>query len=124
MIAFAPIGLSPDSTGEFCKSLFQVVGISLMLSWVLAVTVTPLAGAAILKAPGSGEGKDPYDTLIYRTYRGFLRLCLTHRKTVMLTVLALLSLSLAAFSKVDKSFFPNSTSPMFTVDFWRARIRR
>ena len=121
VIAFAPIGLSPDSTGEFCKSLFQVVGISLMLSWVLAVTVTPLAGAAILKAPGSGEGKDPYDTLIYRTYRGFLRLCLTHRKTVMLTVLALLALSLAAFSKVDKSFFPNSTSPMFTVDFWRAR---
>lgn len=121
VIAFAPIGLSPDSTGEYCRSLFQVVGISLMLSWVLAVTVTPLAGAAVLGKMKSSGSADPYSTPIYRAYRNFLRLCLTRRRTVIVSVLALLVLSLAAFGMVDKSFFPNSTSPMFTVDFWRTR---
>lgn len=121
VIAFAPIGLSPDNTGEFCRSLFQVVGISLMLSWILAVTVTPVAGIAMLKVPKQQKNSDPYDTPIYRAYRSFLRLCLTRRKIVLLSVLALLLASIAAFSLVDKSFFPNSTSPMFTVDFWRTR---
>lgn len=121
VIAFAPIGLSPDSTGEYCRSLFQVVGISLMLSWLLAVTVTPLAGAAVLRTTKSAVSADPYGTPIYRAYRNFLRICLTRRKTVIASVFALLVLSMAAFSMVDKSFFPNSTSPMFTVDFWRTR---
>jgi multidrug efflux pump subunit AcrB len=121
VIAFAPIGLSPDSTGEYCRSLFQVVGISLMLSWLLAVTVTPLAGAAVLRTTKSAVSTDPYGTPIYRAYRNFLRICLTRRKTVIASVFVLLVLSMAAFSMVDKSFFPNSTSPMFTVDFWRIR---
>jgi multidrug efflux pump subunit AcrB len=120
-IAFAPIGLSPDSTGEFCKSLFQVVAISLLLSWVLAVTVTPLAGIAILKGNEAGSGIDPYDTRFYRVYRKFLSFCLTRRKSVLVLVAGLLVASFVAFGMVDKSFFPASTSPMFTVDFWTPR---
>ncbi|MFH4410338.1 efflux RND transporter permease subunit, partial [Acinetobacter baumannii] len=42
ILAFAPIGLSQDSTGEYCKSLFQVLLISLMLSWFSALTITPV----------------------------------------------------------------------------------
>lgn len=120
-IAFAPIGLSPDNTGEFCKSLFQVVSISLLLSWVLAVTVTPLAGIAILRSNAAGSETDPYDTPFYRSYKGFLAFCLSRRKAVMLLVAGMLAISFIAFGSVDKSFFPVSTSPMFTVDFWTIR---
>ena len=120
-IAFAPIGLSPDSTGEFCKSLFQVVSISLLLSWVLAVTVTPLAAVSILKENAAGQEVDPYDTRLYRAYRSFLSFCLARRKFVLAVVAGLMVASFAAFGFVDKSFFPASTSPMFTVDFWTPR---
>ncbi|MFA7621523.1 MAG: efflux RND transporter permease subunit [Aminobacteriaceae bacterium] len=120
-IAFAPIGLSPDSTGEFCKSLFQVVSISLLLSWVLAVTVTPLLGIAILKGNTAETAVDPYDTPLYRAYRRFLVFCLSRRKMVLLIVAGLMVLSFVGFGFVDKSFFPSSTSPMFTVDFWTQR---
>lgn len=117
-IAFAPIGLSPDSTGEFCRSLFQVVGISLLLSWVLAVTVTPLAGVAILKGNTAEEASDPYGSRFYRNYRAFLSFCLARRKLVLAAVAAMTLASFAGFGFVDKSFFPASSTPMFTVDFW------
>ncbi|MGI6253230.1 MAG: efflux RND transporter permease subunit [Aminivibrio sp.] len=117
-IAFAPIGLSPDSTGEFCRSLFQVVSISLLLSWILAVTVTPLAAVAILRGNRAEEAKDPYDTRFYRAYRSFLSFCLSRRKIVLATVAAMTLASFAGFTLVDKSFFPASSTPMFTVDFW------
>ena len=58
-LAFAAIGLSQDSTGEYCRTLFYVVGLSLLLSWVLAVTVTPVLAVMFLKAP-KGENIDPY----------------------------------------------------------------
>ena len=120
-IAFAPIGLSPDSTGEFCKSLFQVVSISLLLSWILAVTVTPLLGIAVLRGNTAEAAVDPYDTPMYRAYRGFLSFCLARRKLVLMMVAGMMILSFAGFGYVDKSFFPSSSSPMFTVDFWTQR---
>ena len=120
-IAFAPIGLSPDSTGEFCMSLFQVVSISLLLSWVLAVTVTPLAAVSILKGNAAGSEVDPYDTRLYRAYRSFLSFCLARRKSVLAMVAGLMIASFVAFGFVDKAFFPASASPMFTVDFWTPR---
>ncbi|MDD4552045.1 MAG: efflux RND transporter permease subunit, partial [Aminobacterium sp.] len=121
VIAFAPIGLSPDSTGEFCRSLFQVVGISLLLSWILAVTVTPVAGVRFLKTSVTQEGKDPYDTKLYRMYRTFLEVCLRKRKRTVIVLVLLLGCALFGFTFVDRSFFPNSTSPMFTIDFWRPK---
>ena len=120
-IAFAPIGLSPDSTGEFCRSLFQVVGISLLLSWVLAVTVTPLAAAAVLRGNAGGEASDPYGSRFYAAYRRFLSLCLARRRAVLLLTAALTAASFIGFGYVDKSFFPPSSTPMFTVDFWTQR---
>ncbi len=58
IIAFAAIGLSPDSTGEFCRSLFIVIAISLSLSWVTAMTITPLLGIWFLKPPTEKELSD------------------------------------------------------------------
>ena len=77
VLAFAAIGLSQDATGEYCFSLFLVILFSLGVSWILAVTVTPLLGAMFLKAaPAKSGAKDPYGGLLYRSYRGLLAACL------------------------------------------------
>ena len=83
VLAFAAIGASQDSTGEYCRSLFQVILISLMLSWVLAITVTPLFGVMFLKTPPARkegeEEKDPYGGGLFRIYRGMLATCIRGR---------------------------------------------
>ncbi len=122
IMAFGAIGLSDDSTGEFCRSLFQVVLISLSLSWVTAVTVTPVLGVMFLKPPEEeNEDKaatDPYDTPFYRGYRGLLNNCIRARWLTMSAVVAVFGASMYGFGFVKQSFFPDSTRPQFTVDFW------
>ncbi len=119
ILAFAAIGTSDDSTGEFCRSLFQVVFISLGLSWVTAVTVTPLLCVMFLKPPKQGEGAgDPYGGAFYRRYRGFLRACLRHRWLTVGVIVAFFATALWGFRHVEQSFFPPSTRPQFMVDFW------
>ena len=67
IMAFAGIGLSPDATGEFLFSLFAVIGISLLLSWVLAITVTPMLGHYFFKQGKAGE-VDAYSGILFRVY--------------------------------------------------------
>ena len=121
IMAFGAIGLSDDSTGEFCRSLFQVVLISLSLSWVTAVTVTPVLGVMFLKPPKKKPGeedKDPYDTAFYRGYRSFLGGCIRARWATTAVVILIFGASVWGFGYVKQSFFPDSTRPQFTVDFW------
>jgi multidrug efflux pump subunit AcrB len=122
IIAFAAIGLSPDSTGEFCSSLFTVIGISLSLSWVTAMTITPLLGIWFLKPPApseNAEGQEAKENAFYRGYRKFLDLCLRRRWLTTGVVLVLFGVSVYGFGFTDKSFFPASTTPKFRVDvFW------
>ena len=80
ILAFASIGTSEDSTGEFCRSLFTVILISLTLSWVTAVTTTPLMVKMFLagpKADKSGADKDPYAGGFYQVYKKLLTTCQT-----------------------------------------------
>ncbi len=123
IIAFAAIGLSPDSTGEFCSSLFTVIGISLSLSWVTAMTITPLLGIWFLKPPKPSKnesgGEPAKENAFYRGYRAFLDLCLRFRGVTVGVVLVLFAVSVYGFGFTDKSFFPASTTPKFRVDvFW------
>ncbi len=120
VMAFASIGVSQDSTGEYCRSLFLVILISLMLSWVLAITVTPLFGAWVLKAPTGDAGKrvDPYGGVLFRVYRGLLSLSMRHRVLFMGVMLVMLVAALIGFGSVKQSFFPDSTRPQFMVHFW------
>ncbi|MEE8524861.1 MAG: efflux RND transporter permease subunit [Thermoanaerobaculia bacterium] len=119
ILAFAAIGTSQDSTGEFCRSLFQVVMVSLLLSWVTAVTVTPLLGVMFLRAPKSGDGGgDPYAGGFYGVYKGFLRGAIRGRWLVVALVIVIFGTALWAFGFVEQSFFPPSTRPQFMVDFW------
>ena len=118
MMAFAPIGTSQDSTGEFCRSLFQVVVVSLLLSWVTAVTTTPLLGVMFLKArPGAGA-TDPYGGKFYQTYKGLLRWCIRLRWITVGVVVGMFVAAIWGFGYVDKSFFPPSTRPQLMIDFW------
>jgi multidrug efflux pump subunit AcrB len=119
ILAFAAIGTSDDSTGEFCRSLFQVVFISLGLSWITAVTVTPLLCVMFLKPSSkSTDGADPYGGRFYRSYQGFLRGCIRARWVTVTVVVGVFVTSLWGFGYVDQSFFPPSTRPQFMIDIW------
>jgi multidrug efflux pump subunit AcrB len=119
VLAFGAIGLSQDSTGEYCRSLFYVLLISLTMSWLTAVTVTPLLCVMFLKAtPSSGNGKDPYAGGFYRKYRGLLLLCLRKRSATIVGAFGLLLIAVLCFGFVEKMFFPPSTTPQFLIDIW------
>jgi multidrug efflux pump subunit AcrB len=119
ILAFAAIGTSNDSTGEFCRSLYQVVLVSLSFSWVTAVTVTPLLCVMFLPPPAPGGGQaDPFDTPFYRAYEGFLRGCIRRRGATLGVVLLVFAAALWGFGFVKQSFFPPSTRPQFMVDVW------
>ncbi len=118
IMAFSGIGLSPDATGEFLFSLFAVIAISLLLSWVLALTVTPLLGAWLLRvSKGEMADADPYSGGIYRAYGWLLNQSLRARWVVMLITLGITAGSLMAFGQVRQAFFPASTTPLFYVHY-------
>jgi len=120
VLAFASIGTSEDSTGEFCRSLYTVILISLMLSWVTAVTITPLMGKVFLKAKPKKEGKpdDPYAGKFYQGYRKVLTMCIRRRWVTIGVVVGIFLTSMWGFGYVKQMFFPNSTRPQFFVEVW------
>ncbi|MEM1427896.1 MAG: efflux RND transporter permease subunit [Pseudomonadota bacterium] len=116
IMAFSGIGLSPDSTGEFMFSLFAVIGISLLLSWVLAITVTPLLGHYFFKQ-GVDDGTDPYGGIVFRSYGAFLRLMLRLRWLVAIALIGLTAACFVLFGQVRQQFFPDSSTPLFFVHY-------
>ncbi len=120
--AFASIGTSDDSTGEYTATLFYVILISLLLSWVTAVSTTPLLCKAFLKPAkekaGEAGDKDPYGGALFRIYRSFLSQCIRFRWITLVVVVAMFVASIVGFGSVRQSFFPDSTRPQFYVDFW------
>ncbi|MBQ9574011.1 MAG: efflux RND transporter permease subunit [Synergistaceae bacterium] len=116
VLAFAPVGLSKAQAGEFLKSLFQVVGISMMLSWVAALVAAPVLGKAMLK-PEKKEG-DPYDSFLFRAYRSVLEGCLRHRALTLTVVVGMFAVSMYIFSTMATSFFPDAETVYFNVDLW------
>ncbi len=118
VLAFAAIGTSQDSTGEYTRSLYTVIMISLLLSWLTAVTVTPLLGVMFLETPEGGSDADPYASGFYRLFGGFLRSCIKMRWVTITVVLVVFGSALYGFGQVSQSFFPNSTRPQIMVDYW------
>jgi len=120
ILAFASIGTSDDATGEFCRSLYTVILISLLLSWVTAVTITPLMGKVFLKAKPKKQGKsdDPYAGMVYQGYRKVLMMCIRRRWATVGVVVGIFLTSMYGFGFVKQMFFPNSTRPQFFVEVW------
>ena len=119
VLAFAAIGTSQDNTGEYTRSLYTVILISLLFSWFTAVTVTPLLCVMFLKVPeGEGTSADPYGGKFYQVFKGFLKGCIRARWLTVAVVIAAFGGSLYGFGNLEQSFFPDSTRPQFMVDYW------
>ncbi|QJQ96093.1 MULTISPECIES: efflux RND transporter permease subunit [Halomonadaceae] len=117
IMAFAGIGLSDDVTGEFLFSLFMVIMISLMMSWLLAITVTPLFGYYLLKS-AKGDDEDPYAGFLYRAYQKLLGLALRARLVTVALLAAITALCIWGFGLIPQAFFPNSNTPIFYVNYF------
>lgn len=120
IIAFAPIGLSDNSTGEFCVSLFQVLLISLFISWITAMTLTPFFCNIMFKDGVVNEAvdEDPYKGWLFTLYRQSLNIAMRFRSVTLLLVIAALVTAVVGFGQVKNVFFPASNTPMFFVDVW------
>ena len=117
IMAFSGIGLSQDTTGEFLFSLFAVIGMSLLLSWILAVTVTPLFGEYLLKVKNASVDADPYKGIFYAAYRFILQGSLKSRGLTIAGLVLITISSFWAFGFVKQAFFPDSNTPLFFVDY-------
>jgi len=117
--AFAPIGLSKDATGEFMGSLFWVLCFSLFLSWVTALTLTPFLAEMLLKEEDKvDENEDPYKGILFVVFGVCLKVALRFRWLTVVSMVALLAVSVVGFGMVKQQFFPPSNTPMFYVDMW------
>lgn len=106
ILAFFPIFLSPDTTGVYVRDLFIVLAVSLLLSWVLALVHIPIHSDKYLKIKAV-EGKDVYDTPLYRHFRRLLSFLLGHRLITLGTVIVLVAVSVFVFFRLPQGFFPN-----------------
>jgi multidrug efflux pump subunit AcrB len=117
ILAFTAVGFAPGNVGEFCRSLFDVMLISLLFSWVLAVTITPLFCVWFLKIPET-QGEDPYDKPMFRRYRKLLHLTIHHRPITLAVTVGLMIAAVIGFKQVPQAFFPGSPTPYFYVNYW------
>jgi multidrug efflux pump subunit AcrB len=117
IIAFAPIGLAPGQTAEYTGHLFWVVMISLMYSWVFAITIVPFLGDLLFKqAPPNSEvaAKGKFMAI----YKNFMRVMLAKRYIPIGVTVALFLVAVYGFQFVKAGFFPASTTPQIVVDYW------
>jgi multidrug efflux pump subunit AcrB len=119
VMAFYPIGGSKESTGEYCLSLFTVVGIALMVSWFISMTLTPIKCLDMLpdRKPRE-EGHDPYGSKLYKAFRGLLEKALGFRVIFIGSMVGLLLASFLGFGYVEQLFFPSSSMSKFMIDYW------
>jgi multidrug efflux pump len=120
---FLPIATAQSGTGEYTRSIFEVVAIALLVSWIAAVMFVPYLGAKLLPdlaaihAAKHGDGHNPYATPFYRRVRGVIEWCVRRRKTVIVLTIALFVASIFLFRFVPQQFFPASGRMELMVDF-------
>jgi len=112
--AFLPIYLAESETGEYCAPLFKVVTITLLTSWVMALTVIPLLAVRFMK-PETGSEDEAFDKRIYRMHRGLLDWMLRHRAISLLVTGAVFAGAMAGASGIPSLFFPPTDRPLFLV---------
>ena len=117
IIAFAPIGFAPGSTAEYTGHLFWVILISLLLSWVFALTAVPLF-ADLLFSETSSDGATQGDGRFTRIYKQLMRRILQLRWFAIAGVVGLFAMAIWGFQFVKAGFFPSSTTSQIVVDYW------
>ena len=111
---FVPIGFAASAAGEYTFSIFAVVGISLIVSWFVAVIFAPLIGMAVLKAPKDQTAGEP--GRIMRQYQGLLIRAMRARWLTILITIGLFGAALLGIRFVPQQFFPASDRPELVVD--------
>ena len=118
ILAFSAIGLSPTDMGEYAGSLFWVILYSMMLSWLFAVTLTPLLCVAWLKVKVKPAGTAEKQSGVLYRYRGLLNVALRYRFFTGAIMLGLLASAIFGFKWVQPGFMPDSARPQFVVDMY------
>jgi multidrug efflux pump len=122
--AFTPVGFSKSSASEYTFSIFAVVTIALLVSWLVAVVFTPYLGYRLLDpaklvAKAQRHSSDIYDTPFYRRFRAVVEGCLRHRWWVIVGTVGIFALAMVAFNVgVQKQFFPASSRTELLIDVW------
>ncbi len=117
---FLPVGFAKSGSGEYVNSLFLVVGLSLVLSWIVAVLFTPYIGFMLLKehTDASHDEDAVYQRGFYVRFRRLLDGCLQRRNWVIAATAVAFAGSLVLFQSVPRQFFPASDRPELVVDLW------
>lgn len=113
-LGFMPIAFSQASASEFAYSLFPVMSVTLLLSWLVSATLAPVLGyewirPSVIKA-------DSYDSFFYRQFRSLLQWSLKHKAIIIGITAALLSVSVYMLRFVSQEFFPASVRPELLVE--------
>jgi len=114
MAGFVPIGFAKSSAGEYTFSIFAVVGIAVLASWLVAVIFIPLLGVAFLAKPTVQQSSEP--GFMLRIFRRMLIAAMRMRWLTILLTLACFGVALLALPSVPRQFFPSSDRPELLVD--------
>jgi multidrug efflux pump len=121
---FLPVGFAKSAAGEYTFSIFAVVGIALLTSWVAAVVFIPWLGTRLLSreklmAKAAKHAGDPYASPFYRRFKALVNGCVAHRWMVIGLTLAVFVLAIVGFKQgVEKQFFPTTNRPELLIDLW------
>lgn len=113
---FIPVSFSKGMAAEFCSSLFPVIGMALVISWIVSVMIAPLFGYYLIKPATKADEGEMYQSRFYLSFRGLLNWFLGHRKIVLVTTAALFALSIAMMGMIKQEFFPPSIRPEIIID--------
>ncbi len=114
--AFLPIFLAESAVGEYTAPLFKVVSITLLCSWILALTMTPLLCVYFLKVKEK-KTKDIYDSKFYSAYRRFLITLLRHPFLTVLAVIIIFLITMQGFRLIPNIFFPKNDKAIYQAEF-------
>lgn len=113
---FIPVSFSKGMAAEFCSSLFPVIGMALVISWIVSVMIAPLFGYYLIKPAAKADEGEMYQSRFYLAFRGLLNWFLEHRKIVLATTASLFALSIAMMGMIKQEFFPPSIRPEIIID--------
>ena len=113
---FIPVSFSKGMAAEFCSSLFPVIGMALVISWIVSVMIAPLFGYYLIKPAVKADEGEMYQSRFYLAFRGLLNWFLEHRTIVLTTTAGLFALSIAMMGMIKQEFFPPSIRPEIIID--------
>lgn len=115
---FLPVGFAASTAGEYAGNIFWVVGFSLIISWIVAVTFTPYLGVKLLPdiKTVAGGHEAIYATKNYQRLRRVVRACVDHKWLAAGITVGLFALAVVGMGRVEKQFFPNSERPELIVE--------